>query len=93
MISRLREDISCVFERDPAARSTWEVLTCYPGLHALVLHRVTHWLWGARLRWLARFLAHLTGNGNRDSSGGHHRSPRVHRSWHGRGHRRDRRNQ
>jgi serine O-acetyltransferase len=59
MISRLREDISCVFERDPAARSTWEVLTCYPGLHALVVHRVTHWLWGARLRWLARFLAHL----------------------------------
>ncbi|MDO8348087.1 MAG: serine O-acetyltransferase [Rugosibacter sp.] len=60
MISRLREDISCVFERDPAARSTWEVLTCYPGFHALVLHRLAHWLWGSRLRWLARFLAHLT---------------------------------
>ncbi|PKO83893.1 MAG: serine O-acetyltransferase [Betaproteobacteria bacterium HGW-Betaproteobacteria-11] len=60
MIARLREDITCVFERDPAARSTWEVLTCYPGLHALVMHRLTHWLWGMRLRWLARFIAHLT---------------------------------
>lgn len=60
MISRLREDISCVFERDPAARSTWEVLTCYPGLHALVMHRLAHWLWNMRLRWLARFIAHLT---------------------------------
>jgi serine O-acetyltransferase len=60
MLSRLREDIACVFERDPAARSTWEVLTCYPGYHALTLHRVSHWLWGARLRWLARFLSHFT---------------------------------
>ena len=39
MFNRLREDIRVVFERDPAARSTWEVLTCYPGLHALVWHR------------------------------------------------------
>ena len=60
MLSRLREDIACVFERDPAARSTWEVLTCYPGLHALLLHRFSHWLWGHRLRWLARFFSHLT---------------------------------
>ena len=46
MFSRLREDIAVVFERDPAARSTWEVLTCYPGLHALVWHRlVSHRLW------------------------------------------------
>jgi serine O-acetyltransferase len=58
--SRLREDIACVFERDPAARSTWEVLTCYPGFHALILHRCSHWLWGHRLRWLARFLSHFT---------------------------------
>ena len=49
---RLREDIACVFERDPAARSTWEVVTCYPGFHALVMHRWSHWLWGHRLRWL-----------------------------------------
>jgi len=58
MFSRLREDIACVFERDPAARSAWEVLTCYPGLHALQFHRLAHWLWGLRLRWLARWLAH-----------------------------------
>lgn len=58
MLQRLREDIACVFERDPAARSTWEVLTCYPGLHALLVHRLSHWLWGARFRWLARFVSH-----------------------------------
>ena len=60
MFAHLREDISCVFERDPAARSTWEVLTCYPGFHALTLHRLAHWLWSARLRWLARFVSHFT---------------------------------
>ena len=58
--ARLREDIACVFERDPAARSTWEVLTCYPWFHALIMHRWSHWLWGHRLRWLARLLSHLT---------------------------------
>lgn len=60
MFARLREDIACVFERDPAARSTWEVLTCYPGFHALTLHRFSHWLWGHRLRWLARLFSHFT---------------------------------
>jgi serine O-acetyltransferase len=60
MFARLREDIACVFERDPAARSAWEVLTCYPGFHALTLHRLSHWLWGQRLRWLARLLSHMT---------------------------------
>jgi len=54
VFSRLREDIACVFDRDPAARTTWEVLTCYPGLHALVYHRFNHWLWGLGLKWLAR---------------------------------------
>ena len=59
MFDRLREDIAVVFERDPAARSTWEVLTCYPGLHALVWHRlVTNRLWRFGARWLARWLAH-----------------------------------
>ena len=59
MFNRLREDISVVFDRDPAARTTWEVLTCYPGLHALVWHRmVVHRLWRANFRWLARWLAH-----------------------------------
>lgn len=59
MFSRLREDISSVFERDPAARTSWEVLTCYPGLHALFMHRVAHWFWTRRLRWLGRFISHL----------------------------------
>ncbi len=59
MFSRLREDIACILERDPAARSRWEVLTCYPGLHALVLHRRAHWFWQRGWRWLARFVSHL----------------------------------
>ena len=60
MFSRLKEDIASVFDRDPAARTTWEVVTCYPGFHALVLHRISHRLWGTGLKWLARFLSHLT---------------------------------
>jgi serine O-acetyltransferase len=60
MFRYLREDIRAVFDRDPAARSFWEVLTCYPGIHALILHRLAHWLWGHRLRWFARFTAHLS---------------------------------
>ena len=60
MLDRLREDIAVVFDRDPAARSRWEVLTCYPGLHALVWHRaVTHRLWRAGFRWLARWISHV----------------------------------
>ena len=59
MFQRLREDIACILERDPAARSAWEVLTCYPGLHALVLHRRAHWFWTHRLFWLGRFVSHL----------------------------------
>ena len=59
MFSRVREDIRAVFDRDPAARTIWEVITCYPGLHALVWHRaVVHRVWGLGLRWLARWLAH-----------------------------------
>jgi len=59
MLNRLREDIAIVFDRDPAARSEFEVLTCYPGLHALVWHRtVAHPLWRSGFRWLARWLAH-----------------------------------
>ena len=60
MFPRLREDVASVLERDPAARSVWEVLTCYPGVHALFFHRVSHWLWRHRLYWAARFLSHLT---------------------------------
>ena len=57
MFKRLREDIATIRERDPAARSAWEVLTCYPGLHALVLHRVAHACWRAQRRWLARYIS------------------------------------
>ncbi len=59
MFARLREDIACILERDPAARSRWEVLTCYPGLHALVMHRWAHALWTRGLRWPGRFVSHL----------------------------------
>jgi serine O-acetyltransferase len=60
MFTRIREDIACVFERDPAARSTWEVITCYPGFHALLIHRIAHSLWRIKLRWLARFVSHVS---------------------------------
>ena len=60
MFKQVREDIASVFERDPAARSTWEVLTCYPGLHAVWLHRLAHWFWTHGLRWLGRFTSHVS---------------------------------
>jgi serine O-acetyltransferase len=59
MLARLREDIACVFERDPAARTAWEVVTLYPGFHALQLHRLAHALWSNRFRWLGRLVSHL----------------------------------
>jgi len=60
MFQLLREDIASVFNRDPAARHWLEVLTAYPGLHAVLAHRLNHRLWRWHLRWLARFLAHLS---------------------------------
>jgi len=59
MFDRMREDIRSVFDRDPAARSSLEVLTAYPGIHAIWAHRINHWLWRHGLRWLARVLSHL----------------------------------
>ena len=59
MFARLREDVRSIRERDPAAQSWWEVVTCYPGLHAIWAHRISHRLWHAGLPWLARFNAHL----------------------------------
>ena len=59
MFNHLREDIAVVFERDPAARTHWEVLTTYPGVHALIIHRFSHWLWHCKFRWLARFSSHI----------------------------------
>jgi len=60
MFSQMREDIASVFERDPAARSTWEVVTCYPGLHAVWLHRIAHWCWRVGLKWAGRLVSHLS---------------------------------
>ena len=60
MFGRIREDIQCVFERDPAARNVFEVLTTYPGLHAVIAHRVSHGLWNMGLKWLARFNSTLS---------------------------------
>ena len=60
MFRQIREEIAIVFERDPAARNAWEVMTCYPGFHAMLMHRFAHLLWNMRLRWLARFVSHLT---------------------------------
>lgn len=59
MFSRLKEDIACVFERDPAAQSVLEVLTTYPGVHAVLIHRVSHACWNGGYLWLARFIAHV----------------------------------
>lgn len=58
MFSRLKEDIDCILERDPAARSRLEVLTCYPGLHALWIQRLAHWFWVRDFKWLGRWLSH-----------------------------------
>ncbi len=59
MFKSIREDIASVFDRDPAARTTFEVLTCYPGVHARIFHRMAHTLWKLNLKWLARFLSHM----------------------------------
>ena len=60
MFSRIRSDIQTILDRDPAARSGFEVLTCYPGLHAVVLHRMAHSCWGIGLKWLGRFISHIS---------------------------------
>jgi serine O-acetyltransferase len=60
MMRSIREDIQTVFEKDPAARSTLEVLLCYPGLHALWIHRIAHRLWKRDLHLLARLLSHVS---------------------------------
>ncbi|CAK0758234.1 putative serine acetyltransferase [Gammaproteobacteria bacterium] len=57
MFGRLREDIRCVFDRDPAARNAFEVFTIYPGIHAVLFHRLDHWLWLRGMKWLARWLS------------------------------------
>jgi len=59
MLERIKEDIQCVFDRDPAAQNSFEVMTTYPGIHAVWIHRLSHWLWTAGFKWLARFSSFL----------------------------------
>ncbi|MFH1023877.1 MAG: serine O-acetyltransferase [Planctomycetota bacterium] len=60
MFSRMREDVRAVFSKDPAARSTLEVLLCYPGLHAVWFHRVAHWLWNHGMKTPGRVVSHVS---------------------------------
>lgn len=60
MLNRMKEDIQTVFAKDPAAKTVWEVLCCYPGLHAIWLHRIAHWLWRHRLLFLGRLVSHIS---------------------------------
>jgi serine O-acetyltransferase len=59
MFPRLREDIKNIMTRDPAAKSAWEVLTCYPGLHAIIMHRWANFFWRNHWYWLGRFTSHM----------------------------------
>lgn len=60
MFSRIKRNLSFVFEKDPAARSYWEIILCYSGLHAVALHRGSHWLWNHGCKLLARYMATVT---------------------------------
>ncbi|MFQ3368714.1 MAG: serine O-acetyltransferase, partial [Methylophilaceae bacterium] len=59
MFKKLKEDLSIVFERDPAARSYLEILTTYPGVHAILFHRIAHRIWKIKLFWLGRLISHI----------------------------------
>ncbi|MBL1351905.1 MAG: serine O-acetyltransferase [Zetaproteobacteria bacterium] len=59
MFSMIRHDIRTVFDRDPAARSAWEVLTCYPGLHAIWMYRIAHVCWTHGFCWCGRWISHV----------------------------------
>jgi serine O-acetyltransferase len=60
VFDRIREDIGAIYTKDPAARSTLEILFCYPGLHALWFHRRARWLWIHNLKFWARFVSHIS---------------------------------
>jgi serine O-acetyltransferase len=59
MLDKIKEDIHCVFDRDPAAQSVFEVITTYPGFHAIIIHRIAHLFWNKEYRWLGRFTSHI----------------------------------
>ena len=58
MFARIKSDIDCILERDPAARSQWDVLFSYPGFHAVQMHRLAHVCWKKNWTWLARWISH-----------------------------------
>ncbi|HMS26434.1 MAG TPA: serine O-acetyltransferase [Burkholderiaceae bacterium] len=60
MFKRIQSDIQCILDRDPAARTRWDVITSYPGFHAVVLHRIAHACWGMGLKWLARWVSNIS---------------------------------
>ena len=60
MFKQINEDLAIVFERDPAARNRFEILTTYPGVHAVLFHRLAHWIWNLGAKWLARWISHLS---------------------------------
>jgi len=59
MFAQLKEDIQEAMKKDPAARHFWEVLLCYPGVHALIAYRFNHWLWNHNIKLIARLLSYL----------------------------------
>ncbi len=59
MFSHLKEDLKVVFERDPAVRSVFEIIFCYPGFHAMIFYRMSHWLWRNQMKFLGRFCSHI----------------------------------
>ena len=59
MFPQLREDSANIIQRDPAARTAWEVLTCYPGLQAIAIHRAARWCWMRGMKWFGRFISHI----------------------------------
>ena len=89
MFERLKSDIRCVLERDPAARSGFEVFLCYPGFHAVRNHRTAHFLHTHGMKMLARAISQLSRffTGIRDSPRRNHRQAAVYRPWYGRGYR------
>ena len=59
MISHLKEDLKAVFDRDPAVRNVFEIILCYPGFHAMLFYRLSHWFWTNQFFLLGRFVSHL----------------------------------
>lgn len=60
MFTKIRAEVDYIFKRDPAAHSIIEVLTCYPGFHAILIHRLSHYLWNLGFKWLGRFISHFS---------------------------------